>query len=1063
MVTVKRTFRKTLYREVRQSLSRFLAIFAIVALGVGFLAGLLATTPDMRLSMDNYFDENSLMDLRVVSTLGLTEDDCTVLRETEGVQAVMPAYNTDKLTDIDERADVVTRFHSLPFGQDGAEYINRVQLVDGRLPEKADECVVVTDQTGSTGIAPGSVVTVTGPEDDDMLAVNEFTVVGTVHSTYYFSVERESSSVGTGTVQVVLYVPQEAFSSEVYTEIYLLVDGAKELLTYSDDYTDAIQPVKDRLEALSDERAEIRYNDVVGEAQAELDDARQEYNDSKQEADDKLADALAQLEQARQEIADGKAELESGREEWESGKAELQKQRDDYAATIAEKEQELTDGKAALDEAKDGLALYKQQLDNSKSELDQLEATIAALLEAGLTDQAAQLQPQLESGKAAYEAALKDYGEKAALVQQQESLLLAGEQELADGKEQAEAEFAAAQKKLDDAEAELLSGEEQLKDAEQELADGEAEYEKNKQQADEELNDALQKLNDAQADIDAIELPEWYVLGRDTVVSYVSFGSNADKVEAIAKVFPVFFFLVAALVALTTMTRMIEEQRTQIGTLKALGYGKLTIAMKYVLYAATASILGSFFGLVVGFQVFPRVIWGAYDIMYTLPAFSAPFRIPYALVSSLAAVICTLLATIGACYSTLMECPARLMLPRAPKPGKRVFLEHIPIIWKHLSFTKKVTVRNLLRYKKRFFMTVIGIAGCTGLLLTGFGLRDSIQDIISKQYEDICQYNMMASLTDGDSLQEPELQAILGDAGKIQASLPVHQENGEVTVDDTTKDVTLFVPERAGDLPQFIHLQDRRSGEALSFTEDQVVLTEKLAEQLGVRSGSSITIKNADGKAATATVSGVTENYLYSYAYMSPALYQSLYGSSPEYSTVLSLLTDTSAQARDDLSKALLAIDDVSSVQFTTDLSSSFADVIGNIDYIVIVLIISAGLLAFVVLYNLTNINITERQKEIATIKVLGFYNREVCAYVYRETLLLSLIGTVAGLVFGIFLHAFVVKTAEVDMVMFGRTIKWTSYVFAAALTMVFSALVNLVMYRKLKAVDMVESMKAGE
>ena len=1063
MVTVKRTFRKTLYREVRQSLSRFLAIFAIVALGVGFLAGLLATTPDMRLSMDNYFDENSLMDLRVVSTLGLTEDDCTVLRETEGVQAVMPAYNTDKLTDIDERADVVTRFHSLPFGQDGAEYINRVQLVDGRLPEKADECVVVTDQTGSTGIAPGSVVTVTGPEDDGMLAVNEFTVVGTVHSTYYFSVERESSSVGTGTVQVVLYVPQEAFSSEVYTEIYLLVDGAKELLTYSDDYTDAIQPVMDRLEALSDERAEIRYNDVVGEAQAELDDARQEYNDSKQEADDKLADALAQLEQARQEIADGKAELESGREEWESGKAELQKQRDDYAATIAEKEQELTDGKAALDEAKDGLALYKQQLDNSKSELDQLEATIAALLEAGLTDQAAQLQPQLESGKAAYEAALKDYGEKAALVQQQESLLLAGEQELADGKEQAEAEFAAAQKKLDDAEAELLSGEEQLKDAEQELADGEAEYEKNKQQADEELNDALQKLNDAQADIDAIELPEWYVLGRDTVISYVSFGSNADKVEAIAQVFPVFFFLVAALVALTTMTRMIEEQRTQIGTLKALGYGKLTIAMKYVLYAATASILGSFFGLVVGFQVFPRVIWGAYDIMYTLPAFSAPFRIPYALVSSLAAVICTLLATIGACYSTLMECPARLMLPRAPKPGKRVFLEHISFIWKHLSFTKKVTVRNLLRYKKRFFMTVIGIAGCTGLLLTGFGLRDSIQDIISKQYEDICQYNMMASLTDGDSLQEPALQAILGDTGKIQASLPVHQENGEVTVEDTTKDVTLFVPERAGDLPQFIHLQDRRSGEALSFTEDQVVLTEKLAEQLGVRAGSSITIKNADGKAATATVSGVTENYLYSYAYMSPALYQSLYGSSPEYSTVLSLLTDTSAQARDDLSKALLAIDDVSSVQFTTDLSSSFADVIGNIDYIVIVLIISAGLLAFVVLYNLTNINITERQKEIATIKVLGFYNREVCAYVYRETLLLSLIGTVVGLVFGIFLHAFVVKTAEVDMVMFGRTIKWTSYVFAAALTMVFSALVNLVMYRKLKAVDMVESMKAGE
>lgn len=1063
MVTVKRTFRKTLYREVRQSLSRFLAIFAIVALGVGFLAGLLATTPDMRLSMDRYYDENDLMDLRVVSTLGLTDDDCAVLRETEGVQAVMPAYNTDKLTNIDERADVVTRFHSLPFGQENAAYLNRVQLVDGRLPEKADECVVVTDQIGSTGITPGSVVTVTGNEDEGMLAVKEFTVVGTVHSTYYFSVEKETSSIGTGSVQVVLYVPQEAFSSEVYTEIYLTVNSAKDLLTYSDNYTDVIQPVKDRLKDLSDERAEIRYNDVVGEAQEELDDARQEYNDSKQEADDKLADAFQQLEQARQDIEDGKSALESGRAEWESGKAELQKQKDAYAATIAEKEQEIEDGRAALDEAKNGLALYKQQLDSSKSELDKLEATIAALLEAGLTEQAAQLQPQLESGKTAYAAALKDYEEKAALAQQQENLLLAGEQELADGKKQAEAEFAAAQNKLDDAEAEILSGEEQLRDAERELAAGEAEYEKNKQQADEELQDALEKLNDAQADIDAIEMPEWYVLGRDTVVSYVSFGSNADKVEAIAKVFPVFFFLVAALVALTTMTRMIEEQRTQIGTLKALGYSKLTIAMKYVLYAAAASILGSFFGLVVGFQVFPRVIWGAYDIMYTLPAFSAPFRVPYALISSLAAVVCTLLATVGACYSTLMECPARLMLPRAPKPGKRVFLEHIPFIWKHLSFTKKVTVRNLLRYKKRFFMTVIGIAGCTGLLLTGFGLRDSIQDIIGKQYEDICQYNMTASLKDGKALQEPALRAVLDDTGKVESFLPVHQENGEVTVDDTTKDVTLFVPERTADLPQFIHLQNRKTGEALAFTEDQVVLTEKLAEQLGVRAGSSITIKNADGKAASATVSGVTENYLYSYAYMSPTLYTSLYGDIPEYATVLGILTDASSQARDTLSKTLLEIDDVSSVQFTTDLSSSFADVISNIDYIVIVLIISAGLLAFVVLYNLTNINITERQKEIATIKVLGFHNREVSAYVYRETLLLSLIGTAAGLVFGIFLHAFVVKTAEVDMVMFGRTIKWTSYIFAAVLTMLFSALVNLVMYRKLKAVDMVESMKAGE
>ena len=1121
MVALKRTFRKDILRQIRGTFSRFFAIFAIVALGVGFLAGLLATTPDMRLSVDRYYDETHMMDIRVLSTMGLTDGDLDEIRKIDGVEAVMPAYSADMLVNMKSDDTAVTRLHSLPFNDlQGENSLNRVVLLEGRLPQAAGECVMESEKMLGSSLSIGDTLRLSDENENltDTLAAGELTIVGKVRSAYYFSIEKESSSIGKGAVDLFLYTVPETFRLDVYTDIFVTVGGARELTAFSDTYDDAVQPVMDRLEALGEKRVVVRRDEIVGEATGELADAQKEYDEKKQEAEEQLADAQQKLidardeiEKAERELADGRKELEDGEhqaadaektladalsqiEDGEKALADGRKQfaRDKAAAEkeLAAKEQELAAVRKELDSSAGKLSAFKAQLDEGKQKIDQAKAMIGALTAAGKTEEAAALAAQLEPQEKEYNKKLELYTQQSAEFTTAEEQWSEGKAQLEAGRKTAEAELAAAQARLDesekmlaasraewqrgkaeleenqrtlaDARAELSSGERELADAKGKLADGEKEYADSKREADEKLSDARKKLDDAEQQIADIETPEWFVLNRHANVSYVSFEGNAEKVEAIAKVFPIFFFLVAALVALTTMTRMIEEQRTQIGTMKALGYSKGSIAFKYLLYAGSATITGSICGLLIGFKVFPTVIWGAYEIMYTLPPLLAPFNVKYALISSIAAIVCTLLATFAACYGTLIEAPARLMLPRAPKPGKRVFLERIKPLWSRLKFTHKVTVRNLIRYKKRFFMTVFGIAGCTALLLTGFGLRDSISDIVGKQFNEIAQYNTIIQFKNQEAAVGADMQSILGD-GRFTGYLSVHQANADVTVGNKTQSATLYVPQEAEKLKQFITLRERRSGRDVPFKEDRVVVTEKMAEKLGVKEGSVIQVKDADNRTAQFTVGGITENYVYSYVYIPPALYAQAFGGEPEYLTMIATLADTSRGNRDALTETLLEYDDISSVQFTTDLSEQFSDVIKNIDYIVVVLIISAGLLAFVVLYNLTNINITERQREIATIKVLGFFDREVSAYVYRETALLSLIGTAAGLILGIFLHAFVVKTAEVDIVMFGRSIKPLSFVLAAVMTLVFSVLVNLVMHRKLKKIDMVESMKSGE
>ena len=553
------------------------------------------------------------------------------------------------------------------------------------------------------------------------------------------------------------------------------------------------------------------------------------------------------------------------------------------------------------------------------------------------------------------------------------------------------------------------------------------------------------------------------ILYRTSHVSASSYLSNVDKLEAITTVFPIFFFLVAALVALTTMTRMVEEERLQIGTLKALGYKRGQIMFKYLFYAWVATLVGGAAGLAFGFTVIPIVIWNAYGTMYTIPGFRCLFHASLAVLGVGAALLCTSAATLNACGQTLKEWAAQLLLPKAPKAGKRIFLERITPVWKRMKFTHKVTARNLFRYKKRFFMTVIGVAGCTALLVTGFGLKDSISDIVSKQFGKVFTYDFLVTLSKESALKDAGFQALMDAPEQVTSYLPVQQERISLDVDGQSYDVYLFVPEDEARLDNFIDLHERKSGAVVPLTDDGVVITEKFSDEAGLSPGDTLTLENGEGREGTFTVTGVAENYVENYVYMTPSVYEDAYGSALEYNSVLGILPDDAQDVDEAFSTSLLEVDGVAGLTQMSSMRSSLDDTIASINYVVYVIILCAGMLAFVVLYNLMNINITERTKEIATIKVLGFFEREVEAYVYRESNVLTVIGMLLGLVGGIFLHMFIMRTVEVDMVMFGRDIKPLSFVLSAVLTVVFSLLVNLGMKRKLRNISMVESMKAPE
>ena len=817
------------------------------------------------------------------------------------------------------------------------------------------------------------------------------------------------------------------------------------------------------------EEQEAAVSQQIQASEAQIESQRQQLAATRSELESGLAaveDGLSQLSQKESELNAGREQITAGQAEIDAGWIQIQEQENTLAASKAE----IEAGEQELEKGQKQLKAAKKKLSKAQKEIDSNAETLAA----GQAELDANVA-KLNDSEAQYASGLEQYHSGARQIAENEAKLTSGEQEIAENEAKladGEKEIADNEKKLADGEKEITDNEKKLQDAakdlkkgEKDLADGKKEYEDAKKDAEDEIAENQQKLDDAKKELEDLEMPEWMVTDREALPEYTDYGDNADRLRNIGQVFPVIFFLVAALISLTTMTRMVEEQRTQIGTLKALGYKKSAIAAKYICYAFFATLLGSVLGMLIGEKIIPYIIITAYGIMYHNVAntISIDYQPGFALIASAASVVCTVGATLFASGKELQETPASLMRPPAPKEGKRVLLERLTFIWKHLSFSWKSTIRNLFRYKKRLIMTVFGIAGSMGLMLVGFGIQDSISDIAAIQYRELQHYDGMV-IEDSDATEEEhaELFEYMKENEQIAHCNRVQMTKISAPKGSSNISIYLFVPESLSEFAKDVTLKNRITGETYELTDEGAAISEKTASLLGLKVGDMIPLKKGD-KEYKVRVAVITENYMSHYLYMTPRVYEQTFGEKPEYENIVFTMQE---DCKDDLEMAgsrILANPGALSISYTSSLASQVDRMLSTLDAVILVLIVSAGMLAFVVLYNLNNINITERQRELATLKVLGFYDGEVSQYVLRENVILTVLGIMFGAVFGILIHRYVITTVEVDAVMFGRNIKPLSFLYSGILTSIFSIVVNGVMHFKLKTIDMVESLKSVE
>lgn len=1101
---------KDFIRDILKSKGRFLSIVAIVALGVAFFTGVKSSPIVMKTSSDKYYDKYNLMDIRLISTLGLTDKDVDDIKNIEGVEGVYPTYSIDVIS-IYNSTEKVLKVHGLDLNKlnDKKNYINQLKLIKGRLPQKSGECVLEIPKIKALNYPIGSEISLSSGKDDKLsksLSKSKYKVVGYVETPYYLSQEKGNSSIGGGVIEGAIMIPESDFKMDTYTEMFLTVKSAKELDTYGDEYSNLVKTVTDKIENMKNKLTTRRYNEVVkkaedkiqkqedklSKAKKDFDKGKKEYEENKLKSENEIKEAENKILDASEQIEDGKAQLKNEKkrafEQIEEGKIKLANAETDLKngqkkyqtalkkfnsnkktaeSEIKKAESDLEELSNQIDDLKNGNKLIEKQLQN-----EQLSEVERSELENKLNENLyilSVMQQKYKDGTDKLESSKSELllGEKK--LKETKATLEASEKKIANEKTKLKSSEKLAEEKFKKAEEELYQRENQIEEAKLELKENKAKLKtelnkakKELQEAEEKIADGEEKIKDAKKQIKKIEKPTLYILDRDSHQSFVEYEGCANSIDALAKIFPVFFFAVAALVCLTTMTRMVDEQRINIGTLKGLGYKTSQISKKYILYALIACLTGSILGLAIGFSVFPTVIFFAYGMMYSIENIVYVFSIPIAIgITSLALIIITLSAYM-ACRKELKETPAILMRPKAPKSGKRILLERVPFIWNRFSFISKVTVRNIFRYKKRFLMTVLGIAGCTALILTGFGIKDSIEMILTGQYGTLFKYDMSLVIqSDMTDKQIYELRKNLSDIDEINKYEFFSYENGDIKVNNTTKEITIVVPENLKKMDKFIHLQDRKTQNPIELNNKGIVLTEKIARDLGVKAGDEIELINSDDKKAKIKVSHITENYISHYAYISPENYIKLFEKDLDFNRVIGILNNPSVKIEDKLSKKLFDIDTIDGITFNTASKETFHNTIKNLNYVVLIMIISAGALAFVVLYNLTNVNISERIREIATIKVLGFYDKEVSAYIYRENIILTIIGTVVGLGLGTILHKFIMVTVEIQSMMFGRVIDISSYFIAAVLTIVLSLFVNLAMFYKLRNVKMVESLKS--
>ena len=1109
---------KTTLREIRQSLGRYLAIMAIIALGVGFFSGLKATKPGMVRTVEGYLTEQRLFDFRLLSTVGFEKEDIDYLSEFAPEDVVEPAITVDVLVD-DFHSDnsFVLKTHSITEG------VNVITPVAGRMPENGDECVV--DAAVYDASVIGKKLRLSPDNEEDTLesfSYDEYKIVGIVNSPLYIQFERGNTSLGNGTVTGFAYLLQEGYDTEVFTEVYVKLN-IPDYPLYDSVYEEYLESVEEEWQVALDTCVERRYQDLF----VELEEAREEFRVEKADAEKELLDAQIELEDAakeisdgEKEIADGLKELEDGRKELDEAKAEIkdaEKKIENNEKLLEEKKAELTEGKAEWEENYALVMSGYEELDMADIVIQSQEALLLSgkvqLLEVGIlmqqvggvydvlgqllteeerqelenslagSDMGQQLGA-LEDGKAQVqsgEAALHSAKQQMAAARKElddaydklmdaydeildgEMQLIDAERKLIDGKkqlEEAKAEIKDAEKELTDGEKELSDGQKELEKGKQEYTDGLKEYEDGIKEFEKEIGDAEEKLADAEETLRTMKEPEGYILDRRTNVGYVCFESDSEIVENVATVFPVFFFLVAALVCMTTMNRMVEEQRTQIGTFKALGYSDGIIMAKYLFYSGSSALVGCLVGFVMGCLGMPRVIWIAYQMMYAKIPFQDVFIPQMFVFSIVVSLLCSTGTTYVCCKGELKEVAAQLMRPKTPKAGKRIFLERLPFIWRRLGFLQKVSIRNVFRYKRRFFMMVIGISGCTALVLAGLGMEDSVADVVTDQYKQIQTYDMTVSFSEnpeGELLGE--LEEIL--QGKTDISMFFAEGSYTIEFEEQSDTLTLVIPKEPEHMSAFYNLQNL-DRESLAFPKDgEIIITHSMADKFGIEIGDTVCLVNDDRDRIEAVVSGINRNFVFDYGYMTMGTYQKSMGEPAEYNTLYIKLAGEYLDSVHELSAELMELELVTSVNISVDTQARFSSMMQSLDYIVILVIGCAAALAFIVLYNLTNINITERVREIATIKVLGFYRNETASYVFRENFILTAVGAFAGLLLGKVLHVFVMSCVKVDMVSFDVKINPDSYIYAVVLTFLFAFCVNKMMNKKLEDISMTESLKS--
>ncbi len=1131
----KKALNSSIRRDIRGSFSRFFAIFAIIALGVGFFSGVRITTPAMVHTMDLFFREKNLYDYRLISTLGWEEQDVEKVRQEPLVLSAEGSIQYDIICLSAEGSDTVYKAHLLP------EDLNQLVIREGRLPEEKTE--VVLDSKNRAGLKLGDTLrfSPSNTEDDrDHFTGTEYTVVGFADSSLYVNFERGTTSLGTGSVSGFLYLTREAFADEIYTEIYVDMDIDGEI--YSEEYDSRMDMLREGWEDTVDRIARGRYDRLRSEAEDKLTDARQELEEEKEkngkkleDAGQELADAAKELEDAREEIRKGEEELAEGKQsldeslekledaervldrsgkELVSARQELDRTRDrldegkekldETLAVLTAAKAELDGGKETLDAtgeqldtAEESLKVSGEQLAGAKTLLDrkkeELEAAKAvlpadryAVAEAAYKQGLAEYETnyaeyekglaEYEAGREAYQKGLEEYEKslaeyEAGYAEYEKGLITweagfvqyeAGEKKYKEGLQayrsgyrdyiSGREQYKEGLAEYEEAAEKLEEGKKEYEEGLAEYEEGLAEYEDGRKEYEEKISEAEEKIADGEKELADFKAPDTFLMERNTNIGFACFENDSEIVEQVAKVFPIFFILVAALVCMTTMTRMVEENRGQIGVLKALGYSNGDIIRKFATYSGTAAMLGCIFGYAVGIFLFPAVIWNTYHLMYIHLNLAFIFDLKLALVAVLVSLLCSVGITLLSCRYELGESAAQLMRPKAPKPGKRVFLENVPFIWNRLKFLHKVSVRNILRYKGRFLMMIVGIGGSTSLLLTGFGMKDSIAGFAQMQFEQIQTADVGLSFRqDEESLREIKTR-LDRDAEDYVLS---HADTWDLLSGKKVKSVNLIVPEAGGDFQKFFHLATM-DGESLQLPgRGELLVSIAVAQRNGLKVGDVVKLRNSALEEIELRISGIFRSHIYNYVIASPEDIRD------QVNTAYVIFPEGT-----DVYKAQASIAECEGISYVTiykDLEERMSKMMSSLDYIVLVVVLSAAGLAFVVLYNLTNINITERIREIATIKVLGFYSNETAQYVFRENYILTFFGMVVGLGLGILLHRYVMTQIVVDMVYFNKEIKPISFGYGAVLTFLFTFLVSLMMRRKLEKINMAESLKSVE